>query len=73
MKFIPPIATNTNAIIPETNVAGTGSCSLPTPKRNNLFKLGIGITLSLASACSVLGATIIDPRAEDSDAAPNPI
>ena len=72
IKSNSPIATNTIAIIPDTDVAYTGSCVSPTPFSMRWFNLGIGSTLSRASIWSVLGATIIEPRAEENAAAANP-
>jgi hypothetical protein len=50
-----------------------GSSSLPFPLASQKLLILEGNSLSLAIACNVLGATMIEPNAEDIVAAANPI
>ncbi len=50
-----------------------GSLSFSLPLASHPFRPVPGKTLSLPMACSVLGATMIDPRAEEREAAASPI
>jgi len=64
-EFTFPSATNTRAIISVTSELLIGSLSLSRPLASQLFICGLGKALSEASAWSVLGATIIEPKAEE--------
>ena len=64
-ELIFPRATNANAISIVIMEALTGSLSFSLPFASHLFNDFIGKDLSLANACSVLGATITEPRAEE--------
>ena len=64
-KFTPPIKTKTNAIRAVKNVALKGSFVMPFPFAISLFNPLIGKESSIARACNVRGATIMDPIADE--------
>ena len=71
--FTSPISTKKKAMMHVTNVALTGSPFLTFSLLSQLFSLGMGIIRSAEMALSVLGATIILPKAEDIVAAARPM
>jgi hypothetical protein len=72
-KLTFPIATKRRAIPPEIRVAFSGSWAGPRPRARKALALTVGRTRSRARACSVRGATRIDPTADEMVAAPSPI
>ncbi len=63
----------TNASAAVTMVPFLGSFSLPLPAARNSVAPGTATTRSEASACSVRGATRMEPIADDSVAQASPI
>ena len=55
-----------------TKDAFTGSLSFARPALNHLFIVSIGNDSSSANACKVLGATKIDPKADENVEAAKP-
>ena len=72
-KSISPRATKKIRIAAVTQVAFAGSLVSPLPRLRNRFHPVEGKKLSALRACKVRGATRIDPRAEESVAAPKPM
>src|SRR5680860_328783 len=70
--FISPRTTNTKAIMDVTSDACMGSLSLMFAAPNQWFICFDGKDLSRASAWSVRGATITEPRADEMVEAANP-
>jgi len=72
-KFSSPTSTKAKAIRMVTRELLKGSFDTGFPLANQVFTNLVGNTLSRPMACRVLGATIIEPRADEREAAANPI
>ena len=68
-----PRETKARMMIEVRMVAFTGSLASPEPAFSALFQSGTGSMRSPARACSVLGATKMEPMAEDAVAVANPM
>ena len=68
-KFSSPTATKTKAMATVTRVLLKGSLDTGFPCENQILMNLVGNILSSPIACSVLGATMMDPIAEEMVAA----